>query len=71
MQVGATAVTNFTVAGAIKADTLAEADPMQRLLVALENMATADPPRLFAHKYALLNERAMGGQAVVNFARKR
>ena len=44
-------------------------DAHARLVVALENFANAEPPQLFAGKYLLLDERVVGGQAVVNFAR--
>ena len=44
-------------------------DAQARLVVALENFANAEPPQLFAGKYLLLDERVVGGQAVVNFAR--
>lgn len=49
--------------------TLGESSDKGKLIMALENLALAEPMQLFASKYALLNERAAGGQAVVNFAR--
>jgi hypothetical protein len=50
-------------------DTLEDTDAKRRLITALDNMAAAQPPQLFAGLYALLRERAEGGQAVVNLAR--
>ena len=38
--------------------------------MALEKMATASPPDLFAGRWALFREQAAGGQAVVAFARE-
>jgi hypothetical protein len=59
-----TAVSNTTRAAAPE-----EADFKRALLEELRDIATADPPQLFAGKYVLLNERVAGGQALVNFAR--
>ena len=53
------------------ADTGAMPDAHAKLLCALENLAAADPPRVFARRYVLLQERSVGGQAVVNYARGR
>ena len=53
------------------ADTGAMPDAHAKLLCALENLASADPPRVFARRYVLLQERSVGGQAVVNYARGR
>ena len=44
-------------------------DAHARLVAALQNFAAAEPPQLFAGKYLLLQERVVGGQAMVNFAR--
>ena len=52
-----------------QSSTIAEPDPKARLVMALENMATATPTRLFADRYQLLDDRVEGGQAVVCFAR--
>ena len=38
---------------------------------AIDNMNAANPPRVFAEQFYLLNERIVGGQALVNFARDR
>ena len=40
-------------------------------MVALDNLAVSQPRELFAGRYSLLNEREVGGQAIVNFARDR
>lgn len=50
-------------------DTFAEAKPARRVATALENMALADPPPPLAGGFVLVNERVVGGQAIVNFAR--
>lgn len=47
------------------------ADARARLERALEKLAEAEPPQLFAGRYVLLQERVAGGQAIVNFARGR
>ena len=44
-------------------------DAHARLVAALQTFAAAEPPHVFAGKYLLLDERVVGGQAVVNFAR--
>lgn len=46
-----------------------QVDERERLAVALENMALADPPQLFDGRFLLHNERVDGGQALVCFAR--
>lgn len=51
--------------------TLGEETPNEQLVVALDNLAMSQPRELFANRYSLLNEREVGGQAVVNFARDR
>ena len=49
--------------------TFASTKPALRLATALENMALADPPPPLMGGFVLVNERIVGGQAVVNFAR--
>jgi hypothetical protein len=49
--------------------TMAAVTDAQRLLTALDNLACAQPPELFADQFVVSTERTHGGQAVVVFAR--
>ena len=49
--------------------TVLEPDERSKLSTALSNMATMQPPILFAGRFLLIDEQAHGGQAVVAFAR--
>lgn len=51
------------------AATLNQGTTQGRLITALDNILYAEPPELFASRYLLVNERAMGGQAVVQVHR--
>ena len=64
-----TILTGFASATLVQPSTLAEPKDMDRLVTALENMATAEPPQLLAGRYRLRAEWARGGQALVVFAR--
>lgn len=55
--------------GGVAPATLEGANAKRRILTALANMAAEEPPAVFAGRYVLLQERVVGGQAVVNFAR--
>jgi hypothetical protein len=45
--------------------TLAQETLKEQLITALDNILMAEPPSAFAGKYILLEERALGGQSVV------
>ena len=49
--------------------TLQEPDLRDKVTTALQHMARADPPIVFANRYLLIDEQVQGGQAVVCFAR--
>ena len=66
-----TAVTSFSDGTTLLPSTLGDAEEMNRLVVALQNMAAAEPAQLFAGRYRLQAEIVQGGQAVVVFARDR
>ena len=53
----------------VRPSTLAEPGAVDKLLTALDNMASAEPPQLFAGRYRLKTEWVRGGQALVVFAR--
>ena len=68
-QEGRTCITGFSNATIDFPATVDEPEEKERILAALENMTLANPPHLFAERYRLKDERVVGGQAVVVFAR--
>ena len=60
-------VTGFS-ATRVRPSTLGEEEELGKLLTALTNMASAEPPQLFADRYRLKAGFVRGGQALVVFA---